>query len=404
MLNKNGVRELAYVAKVVDITPMNADRLECVHIGGWHCVVGKGEFKVGDLGVFFEIDSLLPNIEPFSSMEFLVGKHFKIKTQKIRGEYSQGLFMPLNAFEGLEDVKEGDFLTERLGVTYATVEDRKRKSSKDDPLMKYKRALAFHPQIAKRYGKFIMKHGWSRVLFYLIFGGKSKRNGNDKKFPVGVFEGVTITDQERVENMTWVLEDKTPYIVTEKCDGSSATYILARTNKVRKPFEYYVCSRRVRMLDKEQETFFGADNPYWDVEDKYDIYIKMKNYLDTHPNTKWVCWQGEICSPKIQGNPHHLKDIHFYCFHWTDSENGRLDIRDASEFWKKYEMEIVPIVDTNYILPDDFEEFKKTADGYYSSVVCEYQTNCPREGYVYYKTTDPTFSFKNVSREYLARK
>ena len=27
--------------------------------------------------------------------------------------------------------------------------------------------------------------------------------------------------------------------------------------------------------------------------------------------------------------------------------------------------------------------------------------NCEREGYVYYKTTDPTFSFKNVSRSYL---
>ena len=56
------------------------------------------------------------------------------------------------------------------------------------------------------------------------------------------------------------------------------------------------------------------------------------------------------------------------------------------------------------IRPKHFEEFKKSADGYYNSVVCEYQTDCPREGYVYYKTTDPTFSFKNVSREYLARK
>ena len=64
-------------------------------------------------------------------------------------------------------------------------------------------------------------------------------------------------------------------------------------------------------------------------------------------------------------------------------------------------MEVVPIVDTNYILPDNFEDFKLSADGYYDSQVCEGYMDCPREGFVYYKTTDPTFSFKNVSRQYL---
>ena len=67
-------------------------------------------------------------------------------------------------------------------------------------------------------------------------------------------------------------------------------------------------------------------------------------------------------------------------------------------------METVPIVDTNFILPDDFEEFKKQADGKYDSIVCEGDPNCDREGFVYYKSTDPTFSFKNVSREYLIKR
>lgn len=31
MLNKDNVRELAYLVRVEDITPMNADRLECAH-------------------------------------------------------------------------------------------------------------------------------------------------------------------------------------------------------------------------------------------------------------------------------------------------------------------------------------------------------------------------------------
>ena len=151
MLNKNNVRELAYLVRVEAITPMNADRLECAHIGGWHCVVGKGEFKVGEPAVYFEIDSQLPDVEPFSSMEFLRSKKFKINTQKIRGEYSQGLLVPLSAWidkEGrvptwlatlnitiaaneLDAILESEakFLTHALGVTYNEPADNIRKSS-----------------------------------------------------------------------------------------------------------------------------------------------------------------------------------------------------------------------------------------------------------------------------------
>lgn len=87
----------------------------------------------------------------------------------------------------------------------------------------------------------------------------------------------------------------------------------------------------------------------------------------------------------------------------TDSKNGRYDIRDAKKIWDKFEMESVPIVDENYILPDDFEEFKLSADGKYDPSVCEGNKDCRREGFVYYKTTQPTFSFKNVSRNYLLK-
>lgn len=135
MLNKNGERELAYVIKVNKITPMNADRLEYAHIDGWHCVVGKGEFKEGDLAIYFEIDSKLPEVEPFTSMEFLKSKNYKIKTQKIRGEYSQGLLVPLSAFNF--EVNEGDFLTQKLGVTYATFEDNQRKAPSVDKYKKW---------------------------------------------------------------------------------------------------------------------------------------------------------------------------------------------------------------------------------------------------------------------------
>ena len=70
MLNKNGIRELAYVVIIDNITPIEGyDRVELAHVGGWTIVVGKGEFKCGDPAIYFEIDSKLPEVEPFTKMD-----------------------------------------------------------------------------------------------------------------------------------------------------------------------------------------------------------------------------------------------------------------------------------------------------------------------------------------------
>lgn len=74
---------------------------------GWEVVVKKEEFKVGDLAIYFSIDSILennPNTGTFKrellsmsdnliSLEFLANK--PLKTRKIRGVLSQGLVAPL---------------------------------------------------------------------------------------------------------------------------------------------------------------------------------------------------------------------------------------------------------------------------------------------------------------------
>ena len=406
MLNDKMERELAYVVKIDAIQPIEgADKVELAIVGGWRVMVRKDQFKPGDLAIYFEIDSKVPAKPEF---EFLAAKHYKVKTQKyFKGTViSQGLLMGAEDF-GWETIKsedgsilsingyhEGDFLTKRLGVTYAEAEDNKRKANSVD---KYKKMAQRHGKLfSKQPFRWLMKRAWGRKLLFAFFGKKKDKKSG---WPDGKFPGVARTDQERVENMTWILRDKTPFIVTQKCDGSSGTYILERKGKNK--FEFYVCSRNVRMASKEQECFYGSHNYYWEVAEKYDIENKMKAWLNSVPGRDWVCWQGEICAPGIQKNPHNLSETHFYCFHWTDNVNGRRDIRDAIVDWKSYNMETVPIVCDNYIMPDDFEEFKKSADGYYMEEVCEGNTNCKREGFVYYKTTEPTFSFKNVSIEYL---
>lgn len=413
MLNKNGQRELAYVVLIDEIIPIEGyDRVELARVGGWHVIVQKGQFKVGDPAIYFEVDSKVPSDR--ECFAFLAKRKYKIKTIKMCGVVSQGLLMHAHdfgpgwamVFNGVMDDKgdthlaenESRFLTNILGVTHIEDEDNKPSA----PVDKYKVMTQRRPQIFKRkWARWMMKREWGRKLMFVLFGRKKKKS--ETAFPTK-FPFVKKTDQERCENMPWVLKDKTPYIVTQKCDGSSATYILARTHNPFKRYEFYVCSRNVRMLNDKQQCFYD-DNVYWEMAQKYDIENKMKNFFNTkyakeHKLT-YMCWQGEICGPKIQKNPHHLSENHLFCFHMIDSAHGKFDMRDARNIWLRYNMEVVPIVNENYIMPDDFDEFKKSADGYYSSEVTGGRDDCPREGYVYYKTTDPNFSFKNVSTQYL---
>src|SRR5437016_3921436 len=98
-------RKLASIQQVLEISPIeNADAIELARINGWQCVVKKGEFRVGALGVFFEIDSIPPDTEVF---RFLWTPKetppepgtrpatFRIRTMRLRGCLSQGLLLPL---------------------------------------------------------------------------------------------------------------------------------------------------------------------------------------------------------------------------------------------------------------------------------------------------------------------
>ena len=100
MLNSKKERELCYFVTIDEIKPIEgADRVEVAVVGGWKVMVKKGQFKAGDIAIYFEIDSKVPEEAPF---DFLSGKHYKIKTQKyFKGTViSQGLIMAVEDFEG----------------------------------------------------------------------------------------------------------------------------------------------------------------------------------------------------------------------------------------------------------------------------------------------------------------
>lgn len=385
----NEKRALAYIVTVDEVRPIpNYDRVEHTRTNGWWCVTRLNELKVGDKAVYFEVDSKVPeNDERFS---FLAAKHYKIKTQKMCKVFSQGLLMPITLFPELADMEVGTDVTDVLKVTYSVVEDNVRKSKNGDPDAKYKSMAQRHQKIFKKpIVRKIMKHKLGRKIMFLFFGRKKDK---PLSFPTH-FPFVHKTDEERCENMPWVLGYERPLIVTEKLDGTSSTYILERKGK--KKFEFYILSRNVRQKTPDQKCYHDK-NIYWDMANKYNIEQNLKDYLISNPDLKYVCIQGESVG-SVQGNPLKLNEDELYIFNFIRSDVGRLSSIDGKEIIESWGMKFVPILETEYYVPTDMETFKEYATA--KSVV---NPNVMREGIV---LRDPTndFSFKNVSREYLLK-
>lgn len=391
----NDVRALAYTTHIDWVRPIDgADNIELVGIGGWTCIAKIGEFKQGDVCVYFEIDSKLPEDKKWCA--FLAPKKFKIKTMKLSkfGVVSQGLALPLSAFDIDIKPEEGQDLTEKLGVKYAEAADNERKSSGVD---KYKKMAQRRPNIfKKRWARWMMKREWGRKLMFFFFG---KKKDNIKSFP-NHLPFITKSDEERCENIPHLLENKTPWIKTVKIDGTSSLYLLERKKKKN---EYWVCSRNIRQLTPDQ-TCYHSDNVYWSVDKKYAIREFLETMLIQHPEWEYVAIQGEAAGVgedggKIQGDPHKFEELRFFAYNFIDSQKGRWNSIEAKNLVQPYGIEWVPIVDESYILPDNFEEFKKSADG-----PCEAPgASGLREGYVYRNVANPNLSFKNVSNQYLLK-
>lgn len=412
MLNpKTNQRELCYVVIIDNITPLKGyDRVELAHIAGWTVVVGKNQFQPGNAAIYFEIDSKLPEKEPFSNIDFLVKKKFKVKTQKMCGAYSQGLLMsaedfgwhivpkcePLystpyivdNEYHDHHVENESRFLTAALGVTYAETSDNQRKAAAAD---KYKKMAQRHGKLFRHQPfRWLMRRTWGKKLLFIFFGKKRDKKSSWPSW-------VTKTDEERVQNMPWILNDKDFWIATEKIDGSSTTFTIKR--KSFNNYDFFVCSRNV-CFDKPDKKCYYETNIYTEMAEKYRIEEKMKNMLfkdDRFADCEWITIQGETYGAGVQKRDYSTKEHGFMAFNFIDSKRGRWNSIDMKSYLEYSNgIPCVPILKKDYILPDTVEELLEYATG-------ESKLDSGmREGIVF-RSHDGTRSFKAVSNEYLVK-
>ena len=254
-------RKLATIRKIDDVRPIpDADAIETAVIGGWTVVVKRGEFTVGDLAVFAEIDSWIPtHLAPFLSKgqeprEFEGIKGERLRTVKLRKQLSQGLLLPYAICGKI--CAEGEDVSDLLGI------------------VKYEA-----PVPAQLAGD-----------------------------AVGLFPGwIPKTDQERIQNLTveleeWRTQDLT-FEVTEKLDGSSMTVFV-------RDEEEGVCSRNLQLRESEY-------NSMWKVARRHTLIEKIR------ASGRNLALQGEIVGEGIQGNRYKVTGQEFFVFDIYDIDAGR---------------------------------------------------------------------------------
>lgn len=401
MLNKEGQRELCYIVKIDSVTPIEGyDRVELAHVGGWTIVVGKNSLHAGDLALYFEIDSKLPQVKPFTDMEFLAKKKFKIKTQKMCGVYSQGLLMSAEDFGGEvyqdddgqfyfhingKSYAEGDFLTKDLGITYAVAEDNTRKAKKVDKYQRMSQRLG--KKAARPWYKWLYKRNWGKVLLFALYG---KSGDKSHKWPSHI---CSKTDVERIQNMPFILNDKQEFVATEKVDGSSCTFAAELGHFGR--IDYYVCSRNVVFKDEAQKCYYDS-NIYFEMYNKYgikDILTAMLKDLGLSN----IAIQCEVYGAGVQKRDYSINEHRIAIFHIV-SNREKFSMDKVVELTEKYELPHVPIIDENYIFPDTIEEVQDFVESAPSMLDGKI-----KEGIVFYdKATGQTYT-KFVSPKYLLK-
>ena len=344
------IRKLASIQRIWNVEPIpNSDYLELVSVLGWKCVATKGQFKPGDLAVYFEIDSFLP-VRP--EYEFLrkscykntniMGEGFKIRTQRFRGQLSQGLVMPLDSIpEIAPDFGLGDDVSDLLGVKKWEIEERATTGG--------------------------------NVIGSLPYD-------------------VPHTDETRVQECPQLIQEFAgkEYYISTKMDGSSHSVSIDEDG-------FHVTGHNYEYKNDGSSSFYEYVN-----QRGYRPF--MEAYVARY-GLKTLTIQGEFCAPGIQKNRLKLAKPEWYVF--TVRVNGqRVGLKSMTEICDHLKLDMVPIEETG----TDFQLKYPTVEAVLERSEGEYPNGGLKEGIVI-RTTEPVYcplisgplSMKAVNNKYLLK-
>lgn len=426
-------KPLAYIVKIKDIREIpGADRIELATVMDYTVVVKKGEYKPGDLGLYIEVDSLLPDgltdelrakytdikegremadatkeeIETalktiqesskYPYFEFLRDRKFKIKSMKLGkfGVISQGiLFKPSEL--GITDAKVGKDYTLQFGITEIVQDEEEAglTGKKDNWFVRKLMRYSWYRNWRKRHN---VSETWDPTN-----PGKSDEE-NVQKVYTEMFK--------RYRDKKWVktekLEGQNITVFSEKVKPSLFDRIFHRNAEIKR---IGVCSR-TRELNKN-----GNGKAFWNTVLRLKLDEKIKNIPG-----EWFC-RGEHVGPGIQNNIYKLQrtDIVFFDFYrkvyFEDDINKKvsfkwekLNFEDSVLFAEQWGLKFVPVLDDDYELPEGRINSKgvfvsgadvmlQESDG---NTVFGNNLNHKREGFVLRLRDDYNVSFKVKNPNY----
>jgi RNA ligase (TIGR02306 family) len=357
------MRKLASIRQISDIQPIEgADLIVRVKVDDWYCVALKSEFKVGDMCVYFEIDSFIPIIPQVEHLRARAYKKMgdkegiRIKTIKLKGQISQGLVLPVHAFFDMfadSDFDEGQELSEYF-FPGNDVSDLIGVEKYEQPV-----PAELNGQVKGNFPGFIKK-----------------------------------TDQERCQNIGGIIFNEhkdTTYEITMKLDGTSFTGF-------QRDKEDGVCGRNWQLQMDE----WNANNAL------VRLYVDSGLQSALNQLGRNIAVQGELMGPKIQANREGFASYTLFVFDIYNidtqqqlSPDNRRDTLQAlyDLGMNKNMVQHVPIFAYNVTLADmgitNVAGLLKDAEG--ESIV-----HPVREGKVY-KSMDGQFSFKAISDQFLLK-
>jgi RNA ligase (TIGR02306 family) len=317
-----------------------ADLIQATRVDGWVCVTKKGEFNLGDNGVYFEIDSFLPGTDnrySFLEKNFITWNSklgARLRTMKLRGQISQGLFLPMSSFPELSNANVGDDVTEVLGIE------------------------KWEPPIPTQLAGEVT--------------GKMR-------------SVIPVTDEERIQNLVCEIATKIAgktFEKTIKLDGTSMTVFNQNG-------ESGVAGRNWEMRESEANTL-------WRVARKNKL---IESLVALGKN---IALRGELIGEGIQENNEKITGNEFYLFNIWDIDEGKYLSPEARDVLVTKLIDlganIKQVPDEGFITFSEnvtIDDILALADG--KSLFAK-----NREGIVF-KRIDGKFSFKAISNWYLLK-
>lgn len=344
------MRKLASVQRIYRIDPIEgADRIELAHVLGWQCVVNKGSFEPMDLGVYFEIDSYLPIRDEFEFLRSssykntdIMGEGFRLRTQRFRGQISQGLLLPLSIFPEIPVNPEvGMDVTDLLGVREWEIEER------------------------------------------AMSGGTA----------IGTLPyDIPHTDETRVQEMPELIQEFAglKYYISTKMDGTSCSIGVDENG-------FHVTGHNYEYKDDGMSDFYNFINERG--------YRERVETLARDNNMRTLTLQGEFCAPGIQKNRLRLAKPEWYVFTIREN-GRRVGLYRMLEICDALGIEHVPIEEVGKDLPEKYptvEALLTRADGEYPKGGKKEGIVVRPVEPVYSTSISGSLSMKVVSNKYLLK-